>query len=274
MYIYAPGECPRWMKSRRAAVEPVPTADGPGPIPSFASAKREILLHLKREGGADLEAHGSWPAAAVAPSRPGCLDDLPEGVCIPHLLGPPVPRGQDGSQGRRGRAPWPPESGPPLVHAAGQRVRPGGPRPSAREAPKRRGPYGGGPGRPRRFVRAARVQLPDPRGRRAVWGGVRGGERTVPSDPEGRGGHDAPRRRRRSRVPVPDPTETGGRAGVKPPEGFTTDWRRMVRGSYIAVDCDPATASLTLSHHLDGNGTPPPFRHDLASGAALNWAAG
>jgi len=74
-------------------------------------------------------------------------------------------------------------------------------------------------------------------------------------------------------VPVPDPTETGGRAGVKPPEGFTTDWRRMVRGSYIAVDCDPATASLTLSHHLDGNGTPPPFRHDLASGAALNWVA-
>ena len=60
---------------------------------------------------------------------------------------------------------------------------------------------------------------------------------------------------------------------MKPPEGFTTDWRRMVRGSYIAVDCDPATASLTLSHHLDGNGTPPPFRHDLASGAALNWAA-
>ena len=43
------------MKSRRAAVEPVPTADGPGPIPSFASAKREILLHLKREGEADLE---------------------------------------------------------------------------------------------------------------------------------------------------------------------------------------------------------------------------
>ncbi|HKZ63646.1 MAG TPA: DUF6687 family protein [Thermoplasmata archaeon] len=60
---------------------------------------------------------------------------------------------------------------------------------------------------------------------------------------------------------------------MKPPEGFTTDWRRMVRGSYIAVDCDPATASLTLSHHLDGNGTPPPFRHDLASGAALNWVA-
>src|SRR3990170_1834458 len=55
MYIYSPGECPRWMKSRRAAVEPVPTADGPGPIPSFASAKREILLHLKREGEADLE---------------------------------------------------------------------------------------------------------------------------------------------------------------------------------------------------------------------------
>jgi len=60
---------------------------------------------------------------------------------------------------------------------------------------------------------------------------------------------------------------------MKPPAGFTTDWRRMVRGSYIAVDCDPSTAALTLSHHLDGNGTPEPFRHDLASGAALNWAA-
>lgn len=47
----------------------------------------------------------------------------------------------------------------------------------------------------------------------------------------------------------------------------------MVRGKYIAVDCDPANAALTLSHHLDGNGTPEPFRHDLASGAALNWAA-
>ncbi len=60
---------------------------------------------------------------------------------------------------------------------------------------------------------------------------------------------------------------------MRPPEGFTTDWRRIVRGDYIAVDCDPATAALTLSHHLDGNKTPAPFRDDLASGAALNWAA-
>lgn len=56
-------------------------------------------------------------------------------------------------------------------------------------------------------------------------------------------------------------------------ESFTTDWRRMRRGNYIAVDCDPSAPALTLSHHLDGDGTPAPFRHDLASGAALNWAA-
>ena len=54
---------------------------------------------------------------------------------------------------------------------------------------------------------------------------------------------------------------------------FTTDWRWLKRGNYIAVDCDPSAPALTLSHHLDGNGTPRPFRHDLASGSALNWAA-
>ncbi|MBI4416167.1 MAG: hypothetical protein HY557_04200, partial [Euryarchaeota archaeon] len=36
--------------------------------------------------------------------------------------------------------------------------------------------------------------------------------------------------------------------------------------------CDPTGAALTLSHHLDGDETPAPFRHDLASGAALRWA--
>jgi len=60
---------------------------------------------------------------------------------------------------------------------------------------------------------------------------------------------------------------------VKAPEGFTTDWRRLRRNDYIAVDCDPSSPALTLSHHLDGDATPAPFRHDLASGAALNWAA-
>ena len=60
---------------------------------------------------------------------------------------------------------------------------------------------------------------------------------------------------------------------MKAPEGFTTDWRRLRGGNYIAVDCDPNSPALTLSHHLDGDETPAPFRHDLASGAALNWAA-
>lgn len=60
---------------------------------------------------------------------------------------------------------------------------------------------------------------------------------------------------------------------MKAPEGFTTDGRRLRRGGYIAVDCDPSSPALTLSHHLVGDGTPAPFRHDLASGAALNWAA-
>lgn len=53
---------------------------------------------------------------------------------------------------------------------------------------------------------------------------------------------------------------------------FTADSRILRREEYIAVDCDPSGAALTLSHHLDGNGTPPLFRHDLASGAALRWA--
>lgn len=70
----------------------------------------------------------------------------------------------------------------------------------------------------------------------------------------------------------PHSTEEGS-AHLKEIARFTTDSRRLARGNYIAVDCDPDTAALTLSHHLDGNGTPPPFRHDLASGAALNWAA-
>ena len=57
------------------------------------------------------------------------------------------------------------------------------------------------------------------------------------------------------------------------PGGFTTDYRRLRRGNYIAVDCDPSSPALTLSHHLDGDETPAPFRDDLASGAALKWAA-
>lgn len=69
---------------------------------------------------------------------------------------------------------------------------------------------------------------------------------------------------------LPDQTPAGG--GPVTDRTFTTDWRRLRRGNYIAVDCDPSNAALTLSHHLDGNGTPPPFRHDLASGAALRWA--
>lgn len=47
----------------------------------------------------------------------------------------------------------------------------------------------------------------------------------------------------------------------------------MRGGRYVAVDCDPAGAALTLSHHFGGNATPAPFRDDLASGAALKWAA-
>jgi hypothetical protein len=54
---------------------------------------------------------------------------------------------------------------------------------------------------------------------------------------------------------------------------FTTDWRRLKAKQYVAVDCDPSRAQLTLSHHWGGNATPEPFRHDLASGAALAWAA-
>lgn len=57
------------------------------------------------------------------------------------------------------------------------------------------------------------------------------------------------------------------------PRGFTTDWRRLKARGYVAVDCDPPGAQLTLSHHWSGDGTPEPFRHDLASGAALAWAA-
>lgn len=56
-------------------------------------------------------------------------------------------------------------------------------------------------------------------------------------------------------------------------ERFTTDWRLLRRGNYVAVDCDPSSPLLTLSHHLEGDATPGPFRHDLSSGAALRWAA-
>jgi hypothetical protein len=60
---------------------------------------------------------------------------------------------------------------------------------------------------------------------------------------------------------------------MRPLEAFTTDWRRLRHGRYVAVDCDPSNARLTLSHHWDGRATPAPFRDDLASGAALRWAA-
>ncbi len=56
-------------------------------------------------------------------------------------------------------------------------------------------------------------------------------------------------------------------------QGFTTDWRRLRRGRFVGVDCDYSSAQLTLSHHWYGRSTPVPFRHDLASGAALAWAA-
>lgn len=57
------------------------------------------------------------------------------------------------------------------------------------------------------------------------------------------------------------------------PEAFTTDGRRLTKGKWVAVDCDYPGAALTLSHHWGGNATPAPLRHDLASGAALLWAA-
>ena len=56
-------------------------------------------------------------------------------------------------------------------------------------------------------------------------------------------------------------------------EGFATDFRAMKGGKFVAVDSDPAGAALTLSHHFGGDETPGPFRDDLASGAALKWAA-
>jgi hypothetical protein len=62
-------------------------------------------------------------------------------------------------------------------------------------------------------------------------------------------------------------------AGPSALRGFSTQWRRLRPGRYVAVDCDPSSPALTLSHHLGGHGTPAPFRDDLASGAALKWAA-
>lgn len=56
-------------------------------------------------------------------------------------------------------------------------------------------------------------------------------------------------------------------------EGFATDSRALKGGKFVAVDSDPSGAALTLSHHFGGNETPAPFRDDLASGAALKWAA-
>lgn len=56
-------------------------------------------------------------------------------------------------------------------------------------------------------------------------------------------------------------------------QGFASDGRRIRDRKYVAVDCDPSGASLTLSHHFSGNATPAPYRADLASGAALKWAA-
>lgn len=60
---------------------------------------------------------------------------------------------------------------------------------------------------------------------------------------------------------------------MREPTAFTTDWRRLRQGKYVGVDCDYSSAQLTLSHHWYGQGTPAAFRHDLAAGAALAWAA-